>query len=135
MLVVRRLRLSPVKIAMTREEFALMTLEEVVDGSNRCYVDLFSSTALADAKDPYWRRAHLLYSTLSEDQRVVFLSVLRQVSIDSMSLFFSILDGKCSVGGRPGTVDLRLVNPDNAPLDDLQDAFLELVESLDDRPR
>ncbi|MDP2810075.1 MAG: hypothetical protein Q8O34_07995 [Rhodocyclaceae bacterium] len=84
---------------MTPQEFVIRLRGAVVEENTAIYRDLFSSTSIEKASDPYWRRALGLFGALSPEQREVFLEVVRQVAVDTTSNVLGVIDGVNALGG------------------------------------
>src|SRR5688572_5330944 len=78
---------------MTPENFVSQVRTAVVQQNAAIYKDLFDSTALEAARYPYWKRALTLHRSLSEADRAVLFEIMRQVTVDTVSNLFAILDG------------------------------------------
>lgn len=108
--------------AMTAHEFVTQLRGVVVDENTAIYRELFSSTPLEKATDPYWRRALGLFSGLSLEQREVFFEVVRQVAVDTTSNILGVIDGGSTLEGLHGELGFDL---DGQRLNgDLQALFL-----------
>ncbi len=109
---------------MTPETFVAEIRKAVVEGNVALYKDLFES---ADARvtDAYWKRALVLYRSLDEASRLVFFEVLRQVSVDTVSSIFGVLDGTSTLETQREEFVLAS-SPEMQKLNgELQDLFLE----------
>ena len=95
----------------------------VVDQNDSIYRDLFSSTEVSSATDPYWKRALSFFESLDSEQKAIFFEIIRQVSVDTVSNTFGVLDGVICVEGVDA--DLRLLDRSGAKQNgDLQTLFL-----------
>ncbi len=82
---------------MKADVFAAEIRKAIVEENTGIYRDLFENTK--SATDPYWVRALALYSALDEDQRNVFIEVVRQTAIDMLDSQFADYDaGKINNG-------------------------------------
>ncbi len=109
---------------MNAETFSAQIKAAVIDENAEIYRDLFENTETAT--DPYWIRALALYKGLNENQRVVFLEVVRQIAIDSVSNIFAVIDGVTQLHGQDGAISFRL--GDEELSGELQERFLEQFE-------
>jgi hypothetical protein len=109
---------------MNTEEFSAQIKAAVIDENTEIYRDLFENTETAT--DPYWIRALALYKGLNENQRAVFLEVVRQIAIDAVSNVFAVIDGVAQLHGQTGAISFRLGNEELSG--ELQDRFLEQFE-------
>lgn len=111
---------------MDDERFVGLARSEIVDGNLGLYQRLFEETPLSETTDDYFREALGLFERLSGEERDVFFKILRQVSVDTVSSLFAVLDGVSSLQGQIDDFDLsyqgKKINGD------LQDLFLELEE-------
>ena len=68
---------------MKADVFTAQIKKAIIEENTGIYRDLFDNTK--SATDPYWVRALELYNALDENQRNVFIEVVRQTAIDSVS--------------------------------------------------
>lgn len=112
---------------MPPKEFVKMVQKHLIDENMGIYKKIFHETSLDDASDDYWKNALTLFRKLDDDDRDIFFRVMRQVSVDTMSSFFSIVDGTSYLGEEISEVTL---NENKQKISgDLQDLFLEAEES------
>ncbi|REJ64951.1 MAG: transposase [Planctomycetota bacterium] len=109
---------------MKTEEFVAQVRQSVVEENTGIYRDLFENTT--SATDPYWIRALGLYKALDDEQKEVLFEIVRQVTVDSVSNVFAIVDGVTELDGQDGSVRLQC-GPDELS-GELQDRFLEQFE-------
>jgi hypothetical protein len=107
---------------MTPEKFTIHLYNAVIEDNLRIYRDLFSCTSAENASDPYWKRALLLFSSLSKEEKEVFFEVVRQIAIDTTSNVLGIIDGVSSFD-EPG-MELHLSCGSKRLDGDLQSLFL-----------
>ncbi|WP_206996157.1 hypothetical protein [Trinickia mobilis] len=112
---------------MTPKEFVAHLKADVVDENVAAYRDLFASTSVGDASDPYWKRAQTLFDSFSPDQKSIFFEIIRQISVDTVSNVLGIVD---VVNTFPGVAaEFELVCDSQQKLSgDLQSLFLEEEE-------
>lgn len=109
---------------MNAGEFAIQLKAAIIDENTVIYRDLYESTKTA--VDPYWTRALALYGSLDAEQRSVFMEVIRQTAIDSVSNVLAVIDGVTQLHGQNG--DIRFICGDEELNGELQDRFLEQFE-------
>lgn len=113
---------------MTPETFVSEVRSAVVDQNTTIYKELFESTTVESASDPYWKRALTLYASLNEKDRLILIEMMRQAAVDTVSNLFGILDGSSSLDNLredfilTGKSDNRKLNGS------LQDIFLAQEE-------
>ena len=113
---------------MTPEDFVSKVRAAVVQEIATTYRDLFESSAPEGASDAYWKRALTLHRSLSEADRAVLFEIMQQVSVDTVSNLFGILDGASVLEG-PREDFVLMSQADNRKLNgNLQDLFLEAEE-------
>lgn len=114
---------------MKPKEFVIDLHKIVVDENIESYKNLFENTALDEASDPYWRNALTLFNSLSQGQREILFSILKQVMIDTTSELLGIIDGSSYFTEQKDEF-LLLDKKNNETLSgDLQDLFLEEDEN------
>ena len=110
---------------MTPESFVSQVRSAVVQHNVTIYKDLFESTTPESASDTYWKRALTLHRSLSDGDRAVLFEIMRQVTVDTVSNLFGLLDGASALEG-PREVFVLTSQPDDRKLNgNLQDLFLE----------
>jgi hypothetical protein len=109
---------------MNADEFVAQVKAAIVEENTRIYSDLFENTKTAT--DPYWARALALYNALDTSQRSVFMEVVRQTAIDTVSNVFALIDGTVRLHGQDG--DVRFACGGEELSGELQDRFLEQCE-------
>lgn len=112
---------------MDTREFVQKIYEEVVNGGDNGYRELFNSTKIERVTDPYFKAVLPFYASLSNDQKEILFSIMRQVAIDSLSDLFGILDGVSTIDDE---VTEFSVSPSNksTPFRYLQENFLAYDE-------
>lgn len=78
---------------MSAEQFVARLQEEVLADNLATYRRIFETSSVAQARDPYWKRALGLYATLEDNQRQVLFEIIRQVQVDTMSNVLGVIDG------------------------------------------
>ncbi len=115
---------------MKPEEFVQKIRQSVLDENVVIYKDLFETTEVEQASDPYWKEALCLFKKLSNEDREILFKIIRQVSIDTISNLFAILDGVSCLEDQEGDFSLTLDDKPEKLNGDLQDIFLEIEENL-----
>ena len=115
---------------MTPEQFVNQIRKSVVEENLSVYKDLFSSTEVQNATDPYWQRALQLYAALNSERKDVLFEIIRQVMVDTISNVFAILDGVSQLSGQEGDFTLLANDPPEQLNGELQDRFLEFEENV-----
>lgn len=111
---------------MDDREIAEKFLARVVNENISTYRQLFSETSSDEAIDLYWKSALSLFNKLDSADKEIFFSILKQVSVDTVSNITGVIDGSSDIGLEE---DIRLSSHDGKILSGfLQDRFLEAVE-------
>lgn len=109
---------------MNADNFTAQIKRSIIEENTGIYRDLFENTE--SASDPYWTRALSLYNALDATQRSVFMEVVRQTAIDTVSNVFAIVDGITQLEGQDG--DIRFRCGEDELSGELQDRFLQQFE-------
>ena len=107
---------------MTPKNFVDGLHTTIVEENSNAYWDLFTNTAIEDSSDPYWKQALTFFSELSEGQRKIFFSVIRQVTVDTTSNVLGVIDGVNIIPGNYHEFKLSCDGDDLSG--DLQSLFL-----------
>jgi hypothetical protein len=116
---------------MNPKDFVMLLRIAVIDENASIYRDLFSTTTVEAASDPYWKRALSMLNTLSAEHRETFFDVIRQVSVDATSNILGVVDGTATLGADAS--DLRLMCGPQQISGDLQGLFLVEEEQYSSR--
>lgn len=109
---------------MTPEQFTKQVRKAVVEDNNSIYQELFDTTDINTVTDEYWKEAQGLYNKLTNDERKVLLKMMRQVSLDTTSNIFGIIDGSSPLD--ESDVEFQLTTSEGDELSgDLQDFLLD----------
>lgn len=92
---------------MTPNDFVSRLRLAVVEENVELYRQLFSSTTVEKASDPYWKRALTLFNSLNSEQQEVFFEVIRQVAADTTSNVLGVFDGVNALEGVNADFDLH----------------------------
>ena len=71
---------------------------EVVEANTLLYRQDYDSTLPADVEDAYSKDATSLYQSLGTNEREIFIKILRQTVVDTVSTILGVLDGVCVIG-------------------------------------
>jgi hypothetical protein len=115
---------------MTPENFVKKIRQSVLDENTVIYRDLFEMTEVEQASDLYWKEALALFNKLSNEDKETLFKIMRQISVDTISNFFAVLDGVNCLEDQEGDFSLKLDNKPEKLNGDLQDIFLEIEENL-----
>jgi hypothetical protein len=114
----------------TPKEFVSQLRATVIDENVAIYRDLFVGTSVESASDLYWRRALIMFKSLSPEQQKVFFDVVRQVAVDTTSNILGIIDGVSSLGNMKEKLALVSSQEPSILSGDLQDFFLAEESSM-----
>ena len=107
---------------MDERAFSEKLLSGAVEANLASYRKLFTETKIERAADSYWKSALAFFEKLNQKDREVFFSILRQVSVDSVSNVLGAIDGSSDIGLNR---NVRLVDQDGKIISgSLQDHFL-----------
>ena len=115
---------------MKPEEFVKKIRQSVLDENIAIYKDLFETTEVDQASDPYWKEALDLFEKLGDKEKETLFKIMRQVSVDTISNMFALLDGVICLEEQDGDFSLTIENKQEQLNGDLQDIFLEIEEDL-----
>lgn len=108
------------------DEFIKRLYSTIIEDGCSMYKRTFDNTTISSKTNEYWKNALSLYHSLDGAEKEVFLTVVKQVMIDSVSSVLGILDGSSSLNGGNLNFDVKI---DGKSTDDmLQDAFLRFIE-------
>ena len=93
--------------------------------NNETYRSLFNETKLNEVTDEYLRNALHLYSSLSYENKEVLLNIIKQITVDTVSNMFGIIDGSSSLDGKFEDFTLLYNNNGQKLNGDLQDILLQ----------
>lgn len=117
---------------MTKEEMIDGLKKRVVDLSLEGFIKMFNEAKIGPKSDKYWTDATTFYKGLSEEEKRIFFSIVKQIKIDTLSDILAFLDGVYWVEGQEE--DLKLVsldNPEEKLNEDLLDIFHNTVYEWD----
>ncbi|MCX4353840.1 MAG: hypothetical protein OSJ60_19815 [Lachnospiraceae bacterium] len=108
------------------EEFARKIYETIVEEGRDMYKNLYDNTKIKKNTVPYWKSALSLYQDFDDEQKKVFLDVIKHIIIDTISSVFGVLDGSSTLSG--GNLEFEVIINGISTSNELQDTFLEIVE-------
>ena len=108
------------------EKFVKNIYKTVVEGGERIYKNLYEDTKITEKTVDYWKNALELYRSFDDKQKNVFMNVVKQTMIDTVSNVFGILDGSSTLSTEDFEFEVKIngVSTEN----ELQDTFLEFVK-------
>ncbi|HIF9540201.1 TPA: hypothetical protein ACX6S1_000369 [Photobacterium damselae] len=115
---------------MKPEEFVKKVRQSILDENIAIYKDLFETTEVDQASDPYWKEALSLFDKLGDKEKKTLFRIMRQVSVDTISNMFALLDGVSCLEDQDGDFSLTIENVQEQLNGDLQDIFLEIEKDL-----
>lgn len=114
---------------MKPEDFVKNTRTSIIDLNVDLYKETFDHCLKeGQVTDPYWKDALALFKKLECSEREVFFNIIRQVSVDTTSSIFAVLDGVSEFEGQDKEFVLRTEGSEEPLNGSLQDLFLELEE-------
>jgi hypothetical protein len=108
------------------EEFVKNIYETVIEGGKNIYRDLYENTEVTERTIDYWKNALELYRSFDDKQKNVFMDIVKQTMIDTVSSVFGVLDGSSTLTGGDFEFEVRINGVSTE--DELQDTFLGFVE-------
>jgi putative transposase len=111
---------------MNATEFVTGIRKSIIDSNLKDYKTLFNNSSINEVKDPYWREALILYSKIKEDDKETFFKILRQVEVDTISIFLAVLDGISMMEGQESNLILTSDKEEQPLNGNLQDIFIEM---------
>lgn len=111
------------------EKFVKEVYNSLVKEDEEVYRDLFNNTDINDDIIPYWKDALKLYSKLSDNDREIFFKVIKQITIDTISSLFGIIDGCTTIDDKG--IETKLLLGEQDTEGELLDLFLAYVEEIE----
>lgn len=90
------------------------------------YRDLFENSKIEIRTTEYWKSTLELYEKLSSADKQIFLRIVEQTVVDTISNMLGVIDGSSTLTGFQHEIGLTVGN--QFIQSDLQDVFLEMVE-------
>ncbi len=114
---------------MKPEKFVSNIRQSILADNLIIYRELFNETEIDQATDKYWKEALQLYKKLDKDDQEILFKIMRQVTADTISNLFGVLDGVSWLEDQEDDFKLSIDNDKQEKLNgDLQDIFLEAEE-------
>ena len=113
------------------EEFVKRVYKTVVEEGCDSYREIYENTEIEESNDIYYKKALEFYKAMDNDKKEIFLDVIRQTMIDTISHIFGILDGSSTLTG--GNIEAYVTLDNVSTENELQDEFLMYVEEKLDR--
>ncbi len=110
---------------MRPEDFVKKIIQSVINKNNETYRSLFDETKLNEVNEEYWINALHFYNSLSHENKEVLLSIIKQITVDTVSNIFGIIDGSSSLDGKFEDFTLLYNNNGQKLNGDLQDILLQ----------
>ena len=114
------------KITMN-EEFVKNIYKTIIEDGKIMYKDLYDNTEVTKRTIDYYKNALELYHSLNDNQKNVFMDVIEQTMIDTISHIFGIFDGSSTLSGNSMEFDIKINGVSTEY--ELQDYFLDFVEN------
>lgn len=108
------------------EEFVKRVYKTVVEEGCDSYREIYENTEIEESNDIYYKKALEFYKAMDNDKKEIFLDVIRQTMIDTISHIFGILDGSSTLTG--GNIEAYVTLDNVSTENELQDEFLMYVE-------
>ena len=80
------------------EEFVKRVYKTVVEEGCDSYREIYENTEIEESNDIYYKKALEFYKAMDNDKKEIFLDVIRQTMIDTISHILGILDGITNKG-------------------------------------
>lgn len=113
------------EIAMN-ENFVKSIYKTLIEDGKDIYKDLYENTKVSERTVDYWKNALELYHSFDDKQKDVFMNIVKQTMIDTISSVFGVLDGSSTLSGEDFEFEVRINGISTE--DELQDTFLGFVE-------
>ena len=110
------------------EEFVSRIYKTVIEDGENIYKELYENTEVTKRTVDYWKKALELYRSFDDDQKNVFMDIIRHTMIDTVSGVFGILDGSSTLSG--GNLEFEIKINGISTENELQDTFLAVVEEI-----
>lgn len=108
------------------EEFIKNLYKTIIEDGRSIYKDLYENTEVTEQTVDYWKNALELYHSFNENQQNMFMDIVKQTMIDTISSIFGILDGSSTLSGGDFEFEVK-INGFSTECE-LQDTFLRFVE-------
>lgn len=100
---------------MMNEEFVKSIYETIVEEGKNIYTELYENTEVTEQTVDYWKNVLELYHSFDNNQKSVFMNIVKQTMIDTISNIFGVLDGSSTLSGGDFEFDIKIngVNTEN----------------------
>ena len=115
------------KIEMNNEELIKNIYMTVIEDGITQYKDMYESEGVSEPTTDYGKCVSELYHLFNEKQKDMFMVILKQIMIDTISHVFGLLDGCTSLYGG-GYVEAEIKINGLSTEEELQDTFLRFIE-------
>lgn len=102
-------------------------LSDMILENQQIYQELFSNTELEKCSDNYMIKAINLYRSLNESNQEILLSIVKQVTIDTVSNLLGIFDGSVTIRD---DLEFKVIVNEHDTECELQDTFLAYLEDI-----
>lgn len=109
------------------KRFVESVYRTIVEEGKSTYKSLYEDTKISEKTIEYWKNAVTLYRSLNAEQQTIFMNILEQTMIDTVSGVFGVLDGSGTLSGGEFECDVKINGASTE--EGLQDAFLAFVEN------
>lgn len=113
---------------MKTKDFVKEIRKSIIDENETIYRDLFETTDVDQTSDVYWKEALIFFNKLEAEDRETLFKIMRQVSVDTISNIFAVLDGVSFLEGQEDQFNLTIGEGMEQLNGSLQDIFLEIEE-------
>ena len=108
------------------KKFIRSLYKTVVEEGKYIYSDLYENTEVTDKTVQYWKNALELYHSFDKRQKSIFIDIIKQTMVDTISSILGVLDGSSTLSEGDFEFDVKINGVSTE--DELQDTFLEFVE-------
>ena len=113
---------------MKPEIFVKNVRNSIIDSNVEFYKETFETCLDNQATDPYWKDALELFKKLESSDQEVLFKIIRQVSVDTTSSLFAVLDGVSEFEGQEQEFVLSFEGSEERLNGTLLDLFIESEE-------
>lgn len=111
-----------------QDRFASSIYINVIKENMAVYKEIFMTTPREEVTDEHWKGSLSLFDALSESQKEILFSIIKQTAIDTVSNILGILDGSTPMQEFEDDLTLLYGTKAEKINDDLQSLFLEKAE-------
>ena len=113
---------------MMNEEFIKRIYKTIVEEGEKYYLNIYENTQITKRTVNIWKNALELYRTFTDNEKKVFIEILKLTMIETISSVFGILDGSSTLSGLGEILEFDVRINGMSTENELQDIFLEFVE-------